>query len=697
LAILISPPLQVAENNYVVRYFYDPLNKKKPFHSLQGKIKKWAEAERELEAECSKGEVGTGTSIPIVQVPAVPAKPVAVIQLSSNKRAKQQATSTANGRGALGSKQASAKSKSDATAPAQADRYLRSRAKRYQPISERIGDKYQAEVPAAILVDPPESLDGAELIWSAHPSVAVSSFLNEAQQAMLPQGELIIFADETNQLNAAKVLSSHAGGSGDAAKVIVDAMALRGPACSVDSRRIVGAYSEEEALNCLHTAGFDQRKALDLLRRHSAARKPTSLGKVEETFWTSAEEDILATALASGNLDIVKNRLPNKSFEKIVERYYLMLHRPRLGTKGLRRKCFTCETATDDLSYSIKCLGCRHSICNSCNATAHLTGINYAEIGQWASVNGALVWACPECCSLGAADMEESKDEDRDGGEMKEEEGAEKCADAWKGGNEEDMLLASLDMLASDMSKRKAANNQRKGKRKASMGKSSTKSNRAAKRPTPVVTPAVASASMVYAEVTCCELCGHHDNEDRMLLCGDGLSHGCNLGFHVYCLDPPRDTIPQGDWFCETCKLQLRRPARTAASALSLATRSSRVLVAGSSSSSASSLLSPPEHRHSLLGLWIEHGGYKGQVVKVRTDDHDHQEWFVVEYDDGDREEFTRLKLLSMLVNTDDDVQVAEQSAAQKKKGKKRGKPATSGFEYFCKTSFPGWMVSHIC
>jgi hypothetical protein len=49
-----------------------------------------------------------------------------------------------------------------------------------------------------------------------------------------------------------------------------------------------------------------------------------------------------------------------------------------------------------------------------------------------------------------------------------------------------------------------------------------------------------------------CELCGMPDREESMLLCD-----GCGQGYHMQCLSPPLKTIPKGDWFCETCKLNL--------------------------------------------------------------------------------------------------------------------------------------------
>ena len=33
-----------------------------------------------------------------------------------------------------------------------------------------------------------------------------------------------------------------------------------------------------------------------------------------------------------------------------------------------------------------------------------------------------------------------------------------------------------------------------------------------------------------------------------MLLCD-----GCDKGYHIYCVQPPIETIPEGDWFCPAC------------------------------------------------------------------------------------------------------------------------------------------------
>jgi hypothetical protein len=46
-----------------------------------------------------------------------------------------------------------------------------------------------------------------------------------------------------------------------------------------------------------------------------------------------------------------------------------------------------------------------------------------------------------------------------------------------------------------------------------------------------------------------CEICRKGDDDENMLLCD-----GCERGFHMYCLIPPLDAAPDGDWFCSDCE-----------------------------------------------------------------------------------------------------------------------------------------------
>ena len=38
------------------------------------------------------------------------------------------------------------------------------------------------------------------------------------------------------------------------------------------------------------------------------------------------------------------------------------------------------------------------------------------------------------------------------------------------------------------------------------------------------------------------------DADEQLLLCD-----GCDDSYHTFCLNPPLDKIPEGDWFCPTC------------------------------------------------------------------------------------------------------------------------------------------------
>lgn len=48
-----------------------------------------------------------------------------------------------------------------------------------------------------------------------------------------------------------------------------------------------------------------------------------------------------------------------------------------------------------------------------------------------------------------------------------------------------------------------------------------------------------------------CEICynTYSNDDEKLIICDD-----CNKGFHIYCLDPPRDTIPEEAFFCKSCE-----------------------------------------------------------------------------------------------------------------------------------------------
>ena len=44
-----------------------------------------------------------------------------------------------------------------------------------------------------------------------------------------------------------------------------------------------------------------------------------------------------------------------------------------------------------------------------------------------------------------------------------------------------------------------------------------------------------------------CSVCERPDDEPNMLVCD------CGSGFHIYCLSPPLDGVPEGEWQCSSC------------------------------------------------------------------------------------------------------------------------------------------------
>ncbi|CAL4082531.1 unnamed protein product, partial [Meganyctiphanes norvegica] len=49
-------------------------------------------------------------------------------------------------------------------------------------------------------------------------------------------------------------------------------------------------------------------------------------------------------------------------------------------------------------------------------------------------------------------------------------------------------------------------------------------------------------------ECKTCTLCGTSENDDQLLFCDD-----CDRGYHLYCLNPPLQEPPEGEWSCHLC------------------------------------------------------------------------------------------------------------------------------------------------
>lgn len=53
----------------------------------------------------------------------------------------------------------------------------------------------------------------------------------------------------------------------------------------------------------------------------------------------------------------------------------------------------------------------------------------------------------------------------------------------------------------------------------------------------------------IIYEGTGCLSCRKDDDHANLLLC-----EACNDEYHTYCLDPPLNSVPEADFFCDKCK-----------------------------------------------------------------------------------------------------------------------------------------------
>jgi len=52
-------------------------------------------------------------------------------------------------------------------------------------------------------------------------------------------------------------------------------------------------------------------------------------------------------------------------------------------------------------------------------------------------------------------------------------------------------------------------------------------------------------------ECKSCYVCGTSENDDQLLFCDD-----CDMGYHLYCLQPPLSIPPEGNWSCSRCRIE---------------------------------------------------------------------------------------------------------------------------------------------
>uniref|UniRef100_A0A8C4FAE6 [histone H3]-trimethyl-L-lysine(4) demethylase n=1 Tax=Dicentrarchus labrax TaxID=13489 RepID=A0A8C4FAE6_DICLA len=58
-----------------------------------------------------------------------------------------------------------------------------------------------------------------------------------------------------------------------------------------------------------------------------------------------------------------------------------------------------------------------------------------------------------------------------------------------------------------------------------------------------------------FIDLYLCLVCGRGDEEDRLLLCD-----GCDDSYHTFCLIPPLQDVPKGDWRCPKCVAECSKP-----------------------------------------------------------------------------------------------------------------------------------------